>query len=51
MKDIDYLELIYGHRAEMVSGGFHDLLKEDADYQKLLNTSYYQQILIICRQL
>lgn len=34
MKDIDYLELIYTYRAEMKSGGFHDLLMEDAVYLK-----------------
>lgn len=36
MKDINYFELIYTHRSEMASGGFPDLLKEDADYQKAL---------------
>lgn len=36
MKDIDFLELIFSYRSEMDSGGFQELLNEDAEYQKTL---------------
>jgi len=42
MKDIDYLELIYTHRAEMKSGGFYDLLKKMPDIRKPRKQNIWQ---------
>lgn len=36
MKEIDFLELIFNYRSRIDSGGFQELLKEDAEYQKAL---------------